>query len=315
MILLLALTGWNSLAYGVEPGITGRQMAITLDDLPAQRAPELTGEPLEAMTDSLLSTLADYGVPAVGFVNEGKLYSHGEISPDRVEVLTSWLEAGFELGNHTFSHPDLHKVPLTDFRTDVLRGQEVVKPLAAETGTPYRYFRHPFLHTGLDLKTKTGLEAFLARHEYVVAPVTVDNSEWIFARAFDEALGQDSREVRVRLGHEYVDYMVRMVAYYEDQSRALFGREIPQVLLVHANGLNAHYLGSLLEALSDRGYTFIDLETALADDAYSSPDTYVGSGGITWIHRWALTRGVERGFFDGEPRTPGWVQDLAGFEE
>jgi len=196
-----------------------------------------------------------------------------------------------------------------------IRGEPVTRSLLAEADRELRWFRHPYLHTGRDLETKHGLERFLAEHGYSVAPVTIDNSEWIFARAFDEAVNRGDPDLQRRLGTEYVEYMMRMVTYYEDQSLGLFDREIPQILLLHANDLNAHFLESLLAALRQRGYSFIDLETALEDDAYSSPDTYVGPGGITWIHRWALTRGVERSFFDGEPVTAEWVQDLAGLEE
>ncbi len=119
----------------------------------------------------------------------------------------------------------------------------------------------------------------------------------------------------MRLASAYLDYMEAMVAYYEGQSRALFQREIPQVLLLHANALNARLLPDLVNRLRSRAYAFIDLETALRDPAYESADTYVGPGGITWLHRWAITRGVDRSLFAGEPRTPAWVQALAGIEE
>ena len=89
------------------------------------------------------------------------------------------------------------------------------------------------------LENKIALEDFLEQHGYEVAPVTIDNSEWIFARAFDHALDQDDSNLQKRLGPEYVDYMLSMTAYYEDQSRSLFDREIPQILLLHANDLNA----------------------------------------------------------------------------
>jgi len=292
-----------------------RRIVLTIDDLPAQLAPGLSRERLQAITGPLLSTLQNQQVPAVGFVNEEKLYPGGKLDSSRIAFLEQWLAAGFELGNHTFSHPDLHHTPLEEFQEDVLRGEKVSRPLAAVRHRPYRYFRHPFLHTGLDLENKIALEDFLEQHGYEVAPVTIDNSEWIFARAFDHALDQDDSNLQKRLGPEYVDYMLSMTAYYEDQSRSLFDREIPQILLLHANDLNARYLGSLLAALAQRGYSFIDLETALEDPAYSSPDAYVGPGGITWLHRWALTRGVDRSFFAGEPTTPLWVQQLAGIEE
>ncbi len=303
---------------------TDRQMVLTFDDLPAQRAQRQPQARIVEITDSLLRVLQQRSIPAVGFVNENKLEVDGKVDPERVALLERWLDAGQELGNHSYSHPDLHRPaeggqtkqgPLADFQRDVLLGEAVTRPLVEGRSKKLRFFRHPFLHTGRDLETKRGLERFLAEHGYRVAPVTIDNSEWIFARAYTEALERDDKDLQSRTGDAYVDYMERMVEFYEGQSRALFEREIPQVLLLHANALNGHHLDRLTARLERRGYRFVDLETALRDPAFDSPDTYVGAGGITWLHRWALTRGVDRAMFKGEPTTPQWVQELAGIQE
>ena len=214
-----------------------------------------------------------------------------------------------------YSHPDLHRVPLSDFKQDVLRGEELLRELAESHHGSLRYFRHPFLHTGRELELRHDFEGFLADHGYRVAPVTVDNSEWIFARAMDEALDRNDDELANRLEQAYVGYMVDMVDYYEGQSCTLFGRLIPQILLLHANALNGRALGTLLARLAELGYEFATLDQALEDGAYSSPDTYTGPAGITWLHRWAITRDVDRSMFAGEPTTPVWVQELAGISE
>jgi peptidoglycan/xylan/chitin deacetylase (PgdA/CDA1 family) len=308
--LLLQVAG----ATAEEPAVD-RQMAITFDDLPAQRAHALPEERILAINEGLVEMLTDQAIPAIGFVNEEKLYVDGAPDPERVRLLELWLRAGLELGNHTFSHPDLHRVPLEEFKQDLLRGEQTTGALLASRDDALRYFRHPFLHTGLDLETKLAVEDFLAQRGYRVAPVTIDNSEWIFARAYDEALDRRDKELQARLAREYLDYMMGMVRYYEGQSRGLFDREIPQVLLLHANALNAHHLVELVVSLRQRGYRFIDLDKALEDPAYSSEDTYTGPGGITWLHRWAITRDVDRSLFQGEPTTASWVQEVAGIEE
>lgn len=295
--------------------VAERRMAVTFDDLPAQRAQALPGVRVQAISTDLVELLVSEQVPAIGFVNEDKLYVDGVLDPTRVELLERWLEAGLELGNHTFSHPDLHRVSLDEFRRDVIRGEQVIRPLSDSRGGELRFFRHPFLHTGRDLDTKLALEDFLTRRGYRVAPVTIDNSEWIFARAYDEALDRRDEPLQRRIAREYQLYMLQMVEFYEGQSVGLFAREIPQVLLLHANALNAEHLGELLDSLRRRGYRFVDLDTALEDPAYASEDTYVGPGGITWLHRWAITRGVDRSLFGGEPTTPNWVQELAGVRE
>jgi hypothetical protein len=148
------------------------------------------------------------------------------------------------------------------------------------------------------------VDSLLAKRGYRVAPVTIDNSDYVFAAAYDAALGRrDSVEAR-RIGREYVDYMERVTAFYEGQATAIVGREIPQVLLVHASVLNADWFGALATRFEQRGYAFATLDEALADSAYRSADTYVGPAGITWLHRWGLTRGVPRATFAGEPEVP-----------
>jgi hypothetical protein len=109
--------------------------------------------------------------------------------------------------------------------------------------------------------------------------------------------------------------MKAVVAYYEDQSRAFLGRQVSQVLLLHANRLNATVLPELLAALRRRGYVFVSLDEALTDPAYDLPDSYAGRGGITWLHRWALTAGKRGDFFAGEPPALDWIRSAAGLDD
>jgi peptidoglycan/xylan/chitin deacetylase (PgdA/CDA1 family) len=85
-----------------------RCVAVTIDDLPANMFRGDLSD-WQEMTAMLLAGLVRHEVPAIGFVNEGKLYIDGAPDPDPayVALLQAWLDAGLELGNHTFSHPDL----------------------------------------------------------------------------------------------------------------------------------------------------------------------------------------------------------------
>jgi hypothetical protein len=85
--------------------------------------------------------------------------------------------------------------------------------------------------------------------------------------------------------------MESMFEFYEGLSRDLFGREIPQVLLVHANQLNGDHFSEMIEMMRRRGYQFITLDDALSDPAYRSREDYVGAVGISWLQRWLVTRG------------------------
>jgi peptidoglycan/xylan/chitin deacetylase (PgdA/CDA1 family) len=304
MIVALAMT----LMLGAPLQVPAREVVITIDDLPVGGTVNFSVADWEHITDELVSALKRNAIPAIGFVNEWKLQRDGVVEPRRVAVLRKWLEAGLDLGNHSFSHLDLHATPRDTFEKDVLRGEPVTRALLAEAGRKPEFFRHPFLHTGRTLETKRGFELFLKEHGYRVAPVTIDNYDYIFANAFDRTIDTARRQ---KIADAYLEYMTDVVAYYERQSTAIVGREMRQVLLLHATALNANTMDALARMFKARGYAFIRLERALEDPAYESADTYIGPGGITWLHRWALTNGKRGTFVAGEPIVPDWIEKAA----
>jgi peptidoglycan/xylan/chitin deacetylase (PgdA/CDA1 family) len=301
---LLIGVGFASAAQIRPPA---REIAITFDDLPLASELYATNVPAQAaVTTRLLASLTRRHVPAIGFVNEQKLArDHGPIDPARVALLRQWIDAGMELGNHAYSHPDFSETSLGGYERDVALGDSVTKSLLKAAGRPApMWFRYPFLTTGRDSATRTSFERWLAVRGYRVAPVTVNDEEYLFDKAYERLMARGDSAGMARIAAEYVDYMNVDVAYYERLSAGLFGRGIPQVLLLHANVLNADHIADVLVMLRRRGYTFVSLGSAMADPAYQSPDRYYGSLGLSWLHRWAVTAGKPRSFFAGAPRVP-----------
>lgn len=299
-----------------EPGARGeinavtRSVAVTIDDLPAPAAGVVSNDPgaLAAMTAKLLDALAKHRVPAVGFVNEGKLVVEGEGEAGvaaRTAVLRQWTDAGLELGNHTFSHRSLNRLPVTEFEADVVLGEPVTKVLLAEKGRSLRYFRHPYLQVGLELQKRREFETFLAGRGYTVAPVTIDNDEYVFAFVYADALRRGDKAQAERIAGAYLDYMEQIFAFVEELSRRVTGREIAQVLLIHANALNSDHFDELASRIEKRGYRYATLEEVLRDPAYTLPDDYVGAWGLSWLHHWETTAGKPR---TPSPDPPAWIQ-------
>jgi peptidoglycan/xylan/chitin deacetylase (PgdA/CDA1 family) len=288
-----------------------RSVAITIDDLPAVSTRRDIAVHT-SITERLLATLQREAVPAIGFVIEGGLETNGRPERERIALLERWLAAGMGLGNHSFSHRSLHQSALETYQQDVLRGERVIRPLVERHGKSLAWYRHPMLHTGRTMQTKQAFAAFLASHGYRIAPVTIDNQEWIFARAYDHTLDRNDSAGARRIAEAYLPYMDSIIGYYEQQSRALLGREPHQVLLLHANRLNAEYLDELLALMRRRGYRFISLDEAMLDPVYERADPYTGPAGITWLHRWAMAEGWRGSDFAGEPEVPAFVREIAG---
>ena len=288
-----------------------KMVAITIDDLPFVRMNLFSDKELIQKTDNLLTALEKQNAPATGFVNLSKVYKSGELDSVRFNLLRQWLHKGFDLGNHTFSHPDYNYVSYNCFINDIEKNEPILNSLLAKYHKSMPYFRHPYLHRGNNIAKADSLEEYLLNRNYVEAPVTIDNAEWIFAAAYDSVLKTHNKSSINRVGKEFISYMESKVKYYEGQSDKLFGRNISQILLIHANSLNSDYMDELLLIFVKNGYSFVNLETALKDELYKTEDHFYKNGGISWLDRWAITQGKSRDFFQGEPVCPESIMKLA----
>lgn len=291
------------------PGVSKahREVAVTVDDLP-KGGDYKDLKTIQAVNRQMLSTLVAHRVPAIGFVNERKLYFRGEVDA-RIEVLRMWLEAGMALGNHGFAHLRFHDTPLAQYQDDVIRGEAVTRQLMHEKGARQLYFRHPYTSTGATREAREAFEAFLKSRNYAIAPFTVENADFVFNEVLvrarqkrDEALAQRARKA-------YLDFTDTMFDYFERRSREILRYEVKQILILHVNEINAECLDEILRRLRSRGYSFVSLEEALRDKAYQIKDDYVGPMGLSWLHRWTVSLGIDMKYKE-EPDPPKFILDL-----
>ncbi|MBL8208567.1 MAG: polysaccharide deacetylase family protein [Blastocatellia bacterium] len=284
-----------------------RKMAVTIDDLPFMVAGHPQYLPnAQRVTKELMRVLRAHQVPAIGFVNERQLQVTGEMDA-RVALLQQWLDAGLTLGNHTYSHPDLNAVSIEQYQDDIVRGDIVLRRLM-HPRTPV-YFRHPMTHTGETQAKKEAIDSFLALRGYKITPHTIENSDFIYNISYVRARRGNDAAMQKKLRDSYLDFTIAATEFAEKISPQIFGREIPQTLLIHANDLNADCLDELLKRYEKRGYRFITLDEAMNDPAYQTKDTNVSRNGPTWLWRWMKSKGMNVSFKD-DPELPGWVMDL-----
>jgi len=304
IILILLFSGLTAMAQN-------KSVCLSFDDLPVVSYGIEDTVFQNHLMDNLIASLKNNRIPAIGFVNEKKLYSHDTLNPFKLELLKKWIDHDLDLGNHTYSHPDYNTVSVDHYTRDILKGETISKKLLADKHKPLRYFRHPFLHVGQTKEKADSLKAFLAQANYTVAPVTIDNEDYLFAVAYHRARVKNDTSLMLQIGHDFIDYLEKKIIYYEKYPIFLFGRPISQIFLLHASLLNSIYTDSLTIMLKKNHYDFISMDDALKDSAYQTEITVYSDWGISWIDRWALSQGKKGDFFKDDPVTPDYIKELA----
>jgi peptidoglycan/xylan/chitin deacetylase (PgdA/CDA1 family) len=283
-----------------------REVVITLDDLPVTPGtPAL--EDVARINEGVLSALVAHDVPAVGFVTAENTDPPRQREA-RTALLRRWAAAGMELGNHSYSHPAFHELTLEAYLEDVLRGETLPRSLMGEGPSGPFYFRHPYNSAGGDSLKRAAFDSIMAARGVTIAPFTVENSDYIYDRLWLRASAAADAAQLQRVEQAYLDHTARVFDYFEGLALDTFGRDIPQVLLIHDNAINAAMLARLLTMLEARGYRFVSLAEAMDDPAYASPNPYHDRWGLSWLHRWRRGLGLEDRLRE-EPDPPEWVME------
>ncbi|HSS79218.1 MAG TPA: DUF4440 domain-containing protein [Thermoanaerobaculia bacterium] len=287
-LLLVSLLAGALFRGAGAAGPAGHPLLISVDDLPVAGGGLHTdpGE-RELITRGLLAALAKHHVPAVGLV----IWGNVKTGADRV-LLRRWLVAGHELGNHSANHLDFSKTGADAYVADVEAGRAGLAGfLAGEDDRHVRFFRFPFLDEGDTPAKLDAIRAYLAHSGQRNLPVTIDDQDWEFEKPWVEARRKSDSKEMERVGEEYQESLHVEIRDQEAKGDRLFGRIVPQILLLHANEVGAAQWDRLFTWLEERGYRFATADEVLADAAFKDPPRYVGDAGFgLWDRMVALRR-------------------------
>ncbi|EHL28960.1 polysaccharide deacetylase family protein [Legionella drancourtii] len=233
-----------------------REIAITMDDLPLVASRMNTPANKQRSTErfmQIVQAFQKYNVPVTGFVIAGA------IEKGQWEFLEQFRQAGFMLGNHTYSHYNLNQMSAEKYIADIERADKILAPILT---TP-KYFRYPYLAEG-NKTTKLKVREYLSAHQYTVAPVTIDSKDFAFNEMTYKVPYRSRVEYIQKLKPRYLAYIWKQTLLAEKRASGKNGK---QILLIHANILNSYLLGDILEMYKKNGYKFISLTEALADPA------------------------------------------------
>ncbi|MBA2651851.1 MAG: polysaccharide deacetylase family protein [Tatlockia sp.] len=223
-----------------------REVAITIDDLP------FVGSRKNYHLEMILNSIKTNEVPATGFVIAG------QVEPRNWEMLQKFREAGLGLGNHTLSHANLNKVNSNAYIQEIEEADRILKPVL----TKPKYFRYPYLAMSGGEKKSKVLE-YLATKNYKIAPITIDSRDFVFNQLLMAVPENARRNFLKVLKPCYLNFIWQQTLKAEQENRSAGKSERAQILLIHANLLNAYSLSDIISLYKEKDYNFVSLKDAL----------------------------------------------------
>jgi lysophospholipase L1-like esterase len=265
----VAMAGAVPLSLFANPGTAAetKEVALTFDDLPAHASlpPGMTRADIAR---SIIQALQNaHALPVYGFVNAKRL----EEAPENKQVLELWRDAGFPLGNHAFSHMDLHTNSLAAFEQDVLADEPVLRELMGDQD--WHWFRFPYLREGETREKHRAVMAFLKDHGYRVAEVTLTFSDQTYNDPYARCVAKNDTQAIEWMKESYLSRAAEELSVRQAMAKQIYGHDIKHVMLLHIGGFETVMLPKLLGLLQQRGYKLITLQEAESNPAYAiDPD-------------------------------------------
>jgi peptidoglycan/xylan/chitin deacetylase (PgdA/CDA1 family)/ketosteroid isomerase-like protein len=250
-----------------------RPLLVTVDDLPIGGNPQSPAE-RAAITRGLLDALARHKVRAVALV------IWGNVRADDHALLESWLAAGHELGNHSGGHLDYTATEPSAYVADVETGRAGLAAFLESRGRTLRFFRFPYLREGDTEEKLDAMRRYLDSSGQRNLPVTIDDQDWSYDRPWREAVRAADTKAQESVAADYLAALRIEVRRQEATGDRLFGRPLPQILLLHANAVGAAQWDRLFTWLEETGHRFAMADEVLGDPALSEPHRYVGPYGF-----------------------------------
>ncbi len=266
------------------------KVALTFDDLPLNGTLPLGAKQSDFARDTIKVLKKHRIPPSYGFINANKL----ERNPDGAKALQIWVKGGHPLANHTYTHLDLTKSSVEEFQREILHNEPALALLMPEGGKLGRWswFRYPYLHEGDTLEKRRAVRAFLSHSGYRIAQTTLDFEDYLWNSAHARCWMRKDEESLKWLRESYRTAAREFIRLDVENSRAVFGRDIHHVMLLHLGSFSSHILPDLFEILDEEGFEIVTLEEAQEDPAYDYDPDFADARGGTLVELAMQAKGI-----------------------
>ena len=265
------------------------QVALTFDDLPLNGTLPLGAKQSDFARDTIKVLKKHRIPPSYGFINADKL----ERNPDGAKALQIWVKGGHPLANHTYTHLDFTKSSVEEFQREILHNEPALTLLMPEGSKhDWRWFRYPYLHEGDTLEKRRAVRAFLANSDYRIAQTTIDFEDYLWNSAHARCWMRKDEESLKWLRESYRTAAREFIRLDIANSRAVFGRDIRHVMLLHLGSFSSHILPDLFAILDEEGFEIVTLEEAQKDPAYDYDPDFADARGGTLVELAMMAKNI-----------------------
>ena len=249
-------------------------VALTFDDLPAAADLPKGMTRVEIATKLAAELNANHLGGTFGFVNGAKI----EDNQDAQKALHAWIDAGMNVGNHTWAHLSLSDNSAQAFEKQVVENESVLAEYA--TVRDWNWFRYPFLWEGATLEKRRAVRSFLFGRGYRIAQVSLDFEDYAWNDAYARCVANSDAVEIEWLKQSYLDTAAEYIRLGREEELIAFGHEIPNVMLLHETAFTTLMLPDLLDLLRKEGFRLASLPEVEKDPAYAmDPDAALRYGG------------------------------------
>lgn len=238
-------------------------VALTFDDLPAAGSLPPNTNRTQILTKLSDELKANHLEGTYGFVNAVDLTGDA----DAQRALHIWLDAGMNVGNHTWSHQLLTETTETAFEEEIAKDEPALAEFA-ET-RDWRWFRYPELLEGETLDKRQAVLRYLKAHGYRVARVTLDFEDDEWNDPYARCVAQNDTAAIQWLKQSYMESAAEQIRADREEQNVAFGHEVPNVLLLHATAFTTLMLPDLMTLLRREGFVFDGLAHVEGDPVYA----------------------------------------------
>jgi peptidoglycan-N-acetylglucosamine deacetylase len=248
--------------------VAQKQMAITMDDPHTYQTPIMTWQ---ERNTTILATLNQYKIKAALFVCGMRVDdANGR------ELLNTWDSKQHSICNHSYSHLYYNGKSKYGYKyvADFMRGDSVINQYKNYT----KLYRYPYLKEGNTLHKRDTMRKVLSKQGYSNGHVSIDASDWYIDAKLVDTLQLNPTADVTPYKMYYIQHIIARANYYDSLALLVWKAPVKHTLLIHHSLLNALFLGDVLNALQQHGWTFINAKEAFTDPIYNQLPNVLPAG-------------------------------------